>query len=58
MRSGLLLVFVETMPDKVILDHKKSHLVSFENFHLFRFSAKIVHKLKKKSQKMKIFKID
>jgi len=24
---GLLLVFVEIMPDKVILDHKKSYLV-------------------------------
>jgi len=23
------------MPDKVILDHKKSYLVSFENFHFF-----------------------
>jgi len=30
---GLLLVFVEIMPDKVILDHKMSYLVSFENFH-------------------------
>jgi len=25
---GLLLVFVEILPDKVILDHKKSYLVS------------------------------
>jgi len=38
---GLLLVFVEIMPDKVILDHKKSYLVSFENFHFFSFLAKI-----------------
>ena len=26
-QSGLLLVFVEIMPDKVVLDHKKSYLV-------------------------------
>jgi len=32
---GLSLVFVEIMPDQVILDHKKSYLVSFENFHFF-----------------------
>jgi len=30
---GPLLFFVKTMPDKVILDHKKSYLVYFENFH-------------------------
>jgi hypothetical protein len=24
---------VEIMPDEVILDHKKSYLVNFENFH-------------------------
>jgi len=30
---GLLLVFVEIMPDKVILDHKMSYLVYFENLH-------------------------
>jgi len=41
---GLLLVFVEIMPDKVILDHEKSYLVSFENFHFFQFLAKIGHK--------------
>ena len=41
---GLLLVFVEIMPDKVILDHKKSYLVSFENFHFFKFLTKIGHK--------------
>jgi len=41
---GLLLVFVEIMPDKVILDHKNSYLVSFENFHFFQFLAKIGHK--------------
>ena len=44
MRSGFprtLLVFVEIMSDEVILDHKKSYLVSFENFHLFQFFAKI-----------------
>jgi len=36
----LLLVFVEIMSDKVILDHKKLYLVSFENFHFLRkFSA-------------------
>jgi hypothetical protein len=34
------LVFVEIMPDKVILDHKKSYLVSFENFLLFLFLSK------------------
>jgi hypothetical protein len=28
---GLLLVFVLIMPDKVILDHKMSYLVYFEN---------------------------
>ena len=31
---GLLLVFVGIMPDKAILDHQKSYLVYFENFHL------------------------
>ena len=41
---GLLLVFVLIMPDKVILDHKMSYLVNFENFHFFQFLAKIVHK--------------
>ncbi len=34
---GLLLVFVENIPDKVILDHKKSYLVSYENFHFLWF---------------------
>jgi hypothetical protein len=29
---GFLLVFVEIMPDKVILDHKKSYLVLFGPF--------------------------
>jgi hypothetical protein len=29
---GLLLVFVEIMPDKVILDHKKSYFVIFGQF--------------------------
>jgi hypothetical protein len=38
---GLLLVFVEIMPDKVISDHRKSYLVSFENFHFFQFLADI-----------------
>jgi len=46
---GLLLVFVEIMPDKVILDHKifvtkydkKSYLVSFEKNFFFQFLAKI-----------------
>jgi len=37
--TGLLLVFVEIMPDtdhKIkIIDHKMSYLVSFENFHFF-----------------------
>ncbi len=33
----LLLVFVEILPDKVILDHEKSYLVSFEIFHFFQF---------------------
>ena len=37
---GLLLVFVEIMPDEVILDNKKLYLVSFENFHFFQFLAK------------------
>ena len=32
---GLLLVFVEIMPDKIILDPKKSYLVYFENFNFF-----------------------
>ena len=43
MRSGLpglLQVFVEIMPDKVVLDRKKSYL---ENFHYFRFLAKMFH---------------
>jgi len=30
---GLLLVFLEIMPEKVILDHKMSYLVYFENSH-------------------------
>ncbi len=30
---GLLLVFVKIMPDEVILGHKISYLVYFENFH-------------------------
>jgi hypothetical protein len=34
------------MPDKVILDHKKSYLVSFENFNFFQFLAKIGYKRK------------
>ena len=34
---GLLLVFVVIMSDKVILDHKKSYLISFENFHFLWF---------------------
>jgi len=29
------------MPDNVILDHKKSYLVNFENFHFYRFLAKL-----------------
>jgi len=32
--TGLLLYFVEIMSDKVILDHKKTHLAFFEIFHL------------------------
>jgi len=50
MRSGLRWTSpekcgnVEIMPDKVILDHKKSYLVSFENFHFFQFLAKIGNK--------------
>ncbi len=32
---GLLLFFVEIISDKVILDHKNSYLVFFENFHFF-----------------------
>ena len=32
---GLLLVFVEILPDKVILNHEMSYLVYFENFHFF-----------------------
>jgi len=38
---GRLLVFVEIMPDKVILDHKQSYLVSFENLNFFQFLAKM-----------------
>ena len=34
---GLLLVFVEIMPDEVILDHKTSYLVYFENFYFLWF---------------------
>ncbi len=34
---GLLLVLVEIMPDKFILDHKESYLVYFENFHFCDF---------------------
>jgi len=37
---------VEIMPDKVILYHKKSYLVSFENFYFFQFLAKIGLKIK------------
>ena len=44
--TGLLLVFVEFMPDKVILDHKKSYLVYFQNFH-FSLMANFCLKLKK-----------
>jgi hypothetical protein len=36
----LLQVFVETMPDEVILDHKKSYLVNFENLIFFYFKKK------------------
>ena len=42
--SHQVLVFVEIMPDLVILDHKKSYLVSFEDFHFFQFLAKIGRK--------------
>ena len=42
----VLLVFVEIVPDKVVLDHKKSYLVSYENFIFFRFLAKIGNKWK------------
>ena len=49
---------LKIISDKVILDHKKSYFVSFENFHFFRFLAKIVRVKVKKSQEMKIFKID
>jgi flagellin-specific chaperone FliS len=34
---GLLLFFVEIMPDKVILDHKKSYLVNLKIFIFFNF---------------------
>ena len=30
---GLFLFFMEIMSDKVIIDHKKSYLVYFENFN-------------------------
>jgi hypothetical protein len=33
-----LLVCVQVMPDRVILDDKKSYLVSFENFNFCGFS--------------------
>ena len=36
-RTLLLLVFVEIKPDKVVLDHKKSYLVYFENIHFLWF---------------------
>jgi hypothetical protein len=32
-----LLVFVQVMPDRVILDDEKSYLVSFENFNFLWF---------------------
>jgi hypothetical protein len=35
-RPGILLVLV-----LIILDHKKSYLVSLKNFHFFQFLAKI-----------------
>jgi len=35
---------VEIMPDEVILDHKISYLVYFENVHFFQFLAKIITK--------------
>jgi hypothetical protein len=38
------LFLVEIMPDLVISDHKKSYLVSFENFHFFQFLEKIGRK--------------
>jgi hypothetical protein len=34
---GLLIVFVEVILNKVILDHKKSYLVYFENFNFLLF---------------------
>ena len=38
---GLLPFFVEIMSDKVVLDHKTSYLIYFENFHsLWFFSLK------------------
>ena len=33
------------IPDKFILGNKKSYLVNFENFHLFRFLEKNVNVL-------------
>jgi len=45
MRSGLFrsghprtfTIFVEIMSDEVVLEHKKSYLVYFENFHICKF---------------------
>ena len=44
---GLLLVFVEIMPGKVILDHKSHILVYFENFHFFTYGQFLL-KIEKK----------
>jgi len=44
------------MPDKVILEHKISYLVYFENFHFLWFNeGQFLLKIEKK---MKIFKTD
>ena len=50
---GLLLFFVEIVSDKVILEHKKSSLVYFENFH---FQQKLA--ISEKITKKEIFYID
>jgi len=54
---GRLLFFVETITDKVILDHKKLYLVYFENFHFFVIFS-LVANFCLKSLKKRIFKIN
>ncbi len=60
---GLLLVFVEIMPDKVILDHKKSYLIIFGLFWKFSFLwfftyEQFLLKIEKKWKSSKLTKHD